>query len=131
MLIIAFSLFSCHDFVNSKSKQIVGNIFLIDPNLPDQHGNFLVFVYPSGLEEDLLFDLDCVNEIWGNDSVLFVKAYKNGVTDDPLQINYYRIVHINGDSIVSVDRIGSTISAPKTDGVTWKYRFIDHIDTNQ
>lgn len=84
-----------YDFEKVRSEKLIGNIYVVNLNIPEESGYYLVFRKGPKREEYLFEDFEYVAEAKGNDSLLLVRTQKDSV------YNYHLIRHINGNSILS------------------------------
>lgn len=95
--ILSYVMTGCgfYDFEKARSEKLIGDIYVVNLNLPEDSGFYLVFRRKPGREEYLFKDFEYVQEVMGNDSLLLVKTQVDSI------YNYRLIRHQKGTSIVS------------------------------
>jgi len=93
------------DFEKAKSEKIIGNIYTINLNIPEDIGLYLIYRENQKPDKYLLSDFEYVKKLSGNDSVLYVSTIKDG------SHLFYLIKHNKGlqiDSIITLDSLSFT-----------------------
>lgn len=83
------------DYKRSESKRLVGGIYIVNLNLPEEPYDYLVFLDKTGREVELLKQPDALQSVVGNDSILLAHATTDTVS------HYYAIFHQHGDTILN------------------------------
>lgn len=106
------------DAGNSESKKIVGNIYVINSDVPNSPGYYPIFLEKSGYERHLIKSDEHIDEIIGNDSIILISTIPNP------EIAYYLIKHSNGDSILTIKSLSQTEYGNYEKNIEIKYSFI-------
>lgn len=88
-----------YDFEKARSEKLIGNIYVVNLNIPEDSGFYLVFRRGPRREEYLFKDFEYVAEVKGNDSLLLIKTQKDSI------YNYRLIRHLKGTSILSTTNL--------------------------
>lgn len=116
-------LISCLDYQRSKHRQIVGRCYIVNPSLPEDMGNSLVYLFPSGIEKYPLSDSFSVDELISNDTIMLVKTSCIFQTIQKNKLRFYILNHRKGDTLISVKVIDSSEYRFFSTSLESKYRF--------
>lgn len=118
--LIVISITGCllFDAGNSASKKIVGNIYVIDSDEPNDSGFYAIFLQKSGYERHLMKSDERISYLKANDSIILIKTVPNP------KIAYYAIYHYRGDSIVSIHNLSDSEFIQYEQAINPKYFFI-------
>ncbi len=128
--------FGFFDIEKAKSEKIIGNFYVLIPNIPEDTGSYLIF-------EDIKRDhfplkYAPIDYLKSNDSVMLVKTkaapddeyyvvyHDNGDSTKTVvypDIAYYIIRHNKGDSILSIQKVSNSEFANYEHIVTAEYYF--------
>lgn len=119
MLVISCTT-SCilFDAGNAKTKKIVGNVYVIDSDEPNDPGFYVIFLQKSGYERHLMKSDEHIEYLKANDSVILIKTIPNP------SIAYYIINHLKGDSILSIRNLSDSQFHYYVHSMNFKYSFI-------
>lgn len=119
-MLIIVSIPSCilFDAGNSASKKIVGNIYVIDSDVPNDSGFYAIFLQKSGYERHLMKSDDHIKYLKANDSIMLIKTIANP------NIAYYVIHHVKGDSILAIQNLSDSEFGHYEEAMDTKYFFI-------
>ena len=118
MIITCIGSCQMFDITKAESKKVVGNIYVVNLHLPEDSGNFIVFRKKGKLDQYLLRSDEYIDYIKANDSIILIKTKINPV------IAYYKILHKNGDSIISVNKLTKSDFIGYENIINIKYRFM-------
>lgn len=92
-------LFGCRifDVEKAQSRKIIGNIYLVNLNIPEDSGFYLIVRKKPSPDHYILKDFEYVTYLNGNDSILLVKTRVND------EIEYHLINHDKGDSVIKIE----------------------------
>ncbi|MGN6399452.1 MAG: hypothetical protein ACTHMD_03295 [Flavisolibacter sp.] len=96
-------LFGCgfFDIEKAESRKVIGNIYVINLNIPEDAGYYIVFRKHPNADRYLLKDYEYVDYLKGNDSILLVKTKINSIN------KYHLIEHYKGDKVVRVQDLSA------------------------
>lgn len=122
-MVIIVGMTSCilFDAGNSTSKKIVGNIYVIDSDIPTDSGFYAIFLEKSGYERHLMKSDEHIKYLKANDSVMLIKTIANP------NIAYYVIYHVMGDSISAIQNLSDSEFDYYEQAIDAKYFFIPNI----
>lgn len=123
-MLIIVGITSCilFDAGNSASKRIVGNIYVIDSDVPNDSGFYAIFLQKSGYERHLMKSDDHIKYLKANDSIMLIKTIANP------NIAYYIIRHVKGDSILVIQNLSDSEFDHYEQAMDTKYFFIPNKD---
>lgn len=90
------------DFEKAESKKIVGNIYVINLNIPEDSGFYIILRKNPKYDKYLFEDYEYVDYIEGNDSLLLIK------TRIDFNTKYHLIEHSKGDTIFQIKDLSET-----------------------
>lgn len=123
-MLLIVSVTSCilFDAGNSTSKRIVGNIYVIDSDVPNDSGFYAIFLQKSGYERHLMKSDEHIKYLKADDSIMLIKTIANP------NIAYYIIRHVKGDSILAIQTLPDSEFDHLEQSMDTKYYFISKKD---
>jgi hypothetical protein len=107
----------CFDMFKEQEKNIIGNISVINSESRKNDGYRMV-IYANNFNKTLL-DANYVQDIKGNDSVLFVKC----ISEREYSEVFYMVRHDKGMKIISVNPIKVQDYLSRINSSNYKYSF--------
>lgn len=116
---IICSLIGCgfSDMERAKSRKIIGNLYVINLNIPEDSGFYIIFRNKPAEDKYLLKDYEYVDYLEGNDSILLVKTRIDSIS------NYHLIEHDKGDTIFRIENLSVADFLNNKQSFTTKYYF--------